>query len=448
MNEPRTTAAPDRVSRRAFLRRGATVATAAAFPTIVPASVLGADAPSNRITMGCIGVGRMGRGDMQSFMGFKELQVLAVCDVDANRAKDALSLVEKTYATRTPSGSWKGCIACGDFREVTDRPDIDAVMVCTPDHWHVLPALAAVRAGKDVFVQKPLSLTIEEGRALSDAARRYGRVVQVGSQQRSEYRFRFACELVRNGRIGTLQTVKVGVGADPATGLAPPMPVPPGLDYDMWLGPAPWHPYTEKRVHPQKGYGRPGWLRVSDYSGGMMTGWGAHHMDIAHWGMGCDTGGPIEIEGEAEFPKDGVWDVHGPFRVTYTYANGVLVTFADSRKLKQGVRFEGTDGWIQVWRGGMDASPKSLLTSVIRPDETRLYRSRSHKGNFLECIRTRAATAAPVETGHRSCTACLLANIALGLGRKLHWDPQRERFVDDPEADRFVSKPMRGAWHL
>ncbi len=436
------------ISRRDFVRSAAASVAAFAAPTIVPASVFGATAPSNRIALGCIGVGRMGRGDMRSFMGFPEVQVLAVCDVDSNRARDALALVEKKYGDKRRGGAFKGCAATGDFREVTSRDDIDAVMVCTPDHWHVLPALAAARAGKDVFLQKPLSLTIEEGRVLSDTVRRYSRVLQVGSQQRSDQRCRRGCELVRNGRIGKLHTVRVATGWDPATKLWPSMPVPKNLDYDMWLGPAPWAPYTEPRVHPQKGYGRPGWLRISDYSAGMVTGWGAHHMDIAHWGAGLERTGPVEIEAQAEFPEDGLWDVHGPFRIEYTYANGVKIIYTDSRKQKAGVRFEGTEGWVHVNRGYIDAHPKSLLKSRIRPGELHLYKSTNHKGNFLECIKTRGETVAPVEIGHRSCSACLLGNIAMRLGRKLKWDPDRERFVDDPEADRWISKPMRAPWRL
>ena len=436
---------PAILSRRKFLK---SAAAAIAAPTIVPSTVFGANAPSNRLHMGCIGVGRMGRGDMRSFMGFKDLQVVAVCDVDSNRAKDALQLVEQKYADHKRSGTYKGCAVTGDFREVTGRDDIDVVMVCTPDHWHILPAIEAAKAGKDIFLQKPLSLTIEEGRVLSNTVHRYGRVLQVGCQRRSDSRCRFGCELVRNGRIGKLHTVKVGTGADPATKLYPPMPVPENLDYNFWLGPAPYKPYTEKRVHPQEGYSRPGWLRVTDYSAGMVTGWGTHFIDIAHWGMGTELTGPVEIKGEATFPSDGVWDVHGPFLIEYQYANGVKVLYADSRKLKMGIRFEGTEGWVHVGHGKIETEPKSLLTSRIRPNEIHLYESRSHKGNLLDCIKTRRQTVAPVEVGHRTCTACLLGDIAMRLGRTLHWDPDREQFVNDPEADRWIGRPMRAPWRL
>jgi predicted dehydrogenase len=321
-------------------------------------------------------------------------------------------------------------------------------LIVTPDHWHTLSALAAAKAGKDIFLQKPLTLTIKEGRVLSDTVQRYGRVFQVGSQQRSEANFRFACELVRNGRIGKLQTVKVGFGTDPGTQPQPTMPIPENLDYDMWLGPAPWAEYTENRVHPQTGYGRPGWLRIQDYGAGMITGWGSHHLDIAQWGMGTEFTGPIEIVGQAEYPKDGLWNVHGAFRIEYTYADGVTLICADNKKNKPGVIFEGTEGWVYVDRGHLDTHPKSLLTSTIGPNETNLYKSNNHKANFLECIKSQAETVAPVEAGHRSCTVCLLGDIAMRLGRKLKWDPKQEQFTNDAEANRMLSRPMRSPWQL
>lgn len=436
------------LNRREFLKSSTAAGVALLGPMIVPASVFGADAPSERINVGAIGVGRMGNGDLGEALGAKQVQVVAVCEVDSNRAEAARQRVEKHYANRSPGGSYKGCAAYGDFRELIAREDIDAVQIATPDHWHVLPGVAAAQAGKDIFLQKPFSLTIEEGRVLSDTVRRYGRVFQVGSQQRSDSRFRQACELVRNGRIGELKTVKVGFGTDPGTGPQATMPVPPELDYDFWLGPAPWAPYTEKRVHPASGYGRPGWLRIADYGAGMITGWGSHHNDIAQWGMGTEYTGPVEIEAEAQFPKDGLWDVHGAFRIEYTYANGVKVTCADTRKNKQGVLFEGTQGWVYVKRGHIDANPKSLLDSTIKPNEIHLYKSTSHKGNWFECIKSRKETVAPPEVAHRSCSVCLLGEIAMRLGRKLKWDPDREEFINDAEANKMVSKPMRSPWHL
>lgn len=385
---------------------------------------------------------------MKEVLGFKQAQVIAVCDVDSKRVKHAQQLVETHYGSQSRDGNYKGCAEYKDFRELVARKDIDAVTISTPDHWHTLPAIAAAKAGKDIFLQKPLTLTIEQGRVLSDTVRRYGRVFQVGSQQRSDTNFRFACELVRNGRIGKLQTVKVGFETDPATEPQPPMPIPENLDYDMWLGPAPWAEYTEKRVHPQNDYGRPGWLRIQDYGAGMITGWGSHHLDIAQWGMDTEHTGPVEIVGQAEYPKDGLWDVHGAFHIEYTYANGVKLICADNKKNKQGILFEGTEGWVYVDRGLLDAHPKSLLTSTIGTNEIHLYKSNNHKANFLECIKSRAETIAPVEAGHRSCTVCLLGDIAMRLGRKLKWDPKQEQFTNDAEANRMLSRPMRSPWHL
>ena len=436
-----------KVTRREFLKSSA--GAAMLIPTIVPASVFGADAPSERITVGAIGVGRMGNGDLGEALGLGHVQVIAVCDVDSNRAKAAKDRVEKHYANKKAGGGYKGCTPYGDFRELIARNDIDAVQIATPDHWHIIPAIEAAKAGKDIFMQKPMSLAIHEGRILSDTVRRYGRIFQIGSQQRSDSRFRQACELVRNGRIGELKTVKVGFGTDPGTTPAAPMPVPDALDYDFWLGPAPWAPYTEDRVHPQNSLtARPGWLRISDYGAGMITGWGSHHLDIAQWAMGTEYTGPVEIQGEAEFPKDGLWDVHGDFRIEYTYANGVKVICADEKKVKGGVKFEGDKGWVWVTRGRIDAEPKSILQETIGAGETKLYVSNNHKGNFYDCVKSRAPTIAPVEVGHRSCSACLLGDIAMRTGRKLQWDPAKERFVNDDAANRMLSRPMRAPWRL
>ena len=417
-------------------------------PTIVPASVFGAEAPSNRVTIGCIGVGRQGTSDMKDFLGQPSAQIIAVCDLDTRRVANAKKTVETHYSRQSPGGTYKGCRTYGDFRELVAQADIDAVSIVTPDHWHALPAIAAAKAGKDIFLEKPLTLTIQEGRVLSDTVRRYNRVFQVGSQQRSDTRFRQACELVRNGRIGKVHTVKVGFGTDPGTGVEPVMSVPDNLNYDFWLGPAPREAYTEKRVHPQKDYGRPGWLRIADYGAGMITGWGAHHNDIAQWGLGTEYSGPVEIEGQTEYPKDGLWDVHGPFRIEYTYANGVKVICADEDKLKSGVTFEGDQGWVWVTRGRIDAEPKSLLTSTIGPNEIQLYKSNNHKGNFLDCVKSRAMTIAPVEIAHRSCTVCLLGDIAMHLGRKLKWNPDKEEFIGDEQANRMRAKTMRSPWTL
>ncbi|MEW6743757.1 MAG: Gfo/Idh/MocA family oxidoreductase [Planctomycetota bacterium] len=439
------------LSRRDFLARTAALAvgTGIAAPLVLPSTAFGKYAPSNRITLGCIGTGRIARtDDLPEFLALEGAQVVAVCDVDSKRRRDAKEQVDRHYAARFGKASYAGCAEHHDFRELVARDDIDAVLVCTPDHWHAIPVVAAAKAGKDIFVQKPLSLTIAEGRAMSDAVHRHGRVFLVGSQQRSDARFRQACELVRNGRIGELKTVKVGLPADPGCGEEAPMPVPPNLDYEMWLGQAPWAPYTEKRVHPQDGYGRPGWLRLQAYGAGMITGWGSHHLDIAQWGMGTEHTGPVSIEGTAVFPASGLWDVHGEFYIEFTYASGVKVICADEKRFRLGVRFEGTEGSIFVTRGEIAAEPPALLDSVIGPEEIHLYASDDHKRNFLDCVRSRALTVAPVEVAHRSCTVCLLGGIAMKLSRRLRWDPDRERFRDDDEANSMLSRPMRLPWRL
>lgn len=446
MNERK--AAKAAISRRDFLKSSAIGAATFSFPVIVPRSVFGAKAPSNRITIGCIGVGRMGLGNLEHFLKFDQVQVVAVCDVDSKRARNAKELVEKRYGEQETTGTYKGCDCYKDFRDVVARKDIDAVSIVTPDHWHAIPGIAAAKAGKDIFIEKPLTLTIPEGRLLSDTVRRYGRILQVGSQQRSDPTFCLACELVRNGRIGRLHTIKVGLPTDPGTGPVAPMAVPENLDYDMWLGPAPWAAYTEKRVHPQKDYSRPGWLRISDYGSGMITGWGSHHLDTAQWAMGTEYSGPVEIKGWAEYPKEGLWDVHGDFSIEYKYENGVKLICAANTRNKQGVLFEGTQGWIYVKRWTIDAHPKSILTSKIKPEEIHLYRNKDHKADFLDCIKSRAETVAPVEVGHCSCTVCLLGAIAMKLGRRLKWDPKGERFIDDVEANLMLSRPMRRPWHL
>lgn len=430
------------ITRRDFLKG---VASAVAGPYIVASSALGdgeRPAPSDRITVGCIGVGGMGTGNMRSFLGNSDVQVLAVCDLYETRREAARRGLEQHYAEQLQKGTYKGCAAYSDFRELLAREDIDAVSIATPDHWHVLLGIAAAQAGKDMYIEKPLSLTIAEGRALCDAVKRYRRVFQHGTQQRSDRNFRFACELARNRRIGKLHTIKVGSPASGETGVEPPMPVPPGFDYDTWLGPAPWAAYTEKRCQT------PYWYFISDYTIGFVAGWGVHHVDIAQWGNDTELTAPVEIEGQGVFPKDGLCDTALSWHIECKYANGVKMIYADNREIQQGVRFEGTDGWVWVERGQIDADPKSLLTSVIGPDGIHLCESADHRRNFLDCVKTRKQTIAPVEVAHRSTTICHLSHIAMLTGRKLRWNPDQECFVNDPEANRFLSRAMRSPWHL
>jgi predicted dehydrogenase len=425
----KTTKKVKTVTRREFLKSSVVTAAAFAVPTIVPSSVFGANAPSNRITIGSIGLGGMGTGNMKGFKGKSGSQVVALCDVDSGH-------LEK--ACQTAGLDEKSCY--NDFRDLLARDDVDAVVVSTPDHWHVPASIAAVKAGKDVYCEKPLTLTIAGGRALSDAVKRYGRVLQTGSQQRSGSEFRRACELVRNGRIGKLHTIKVGIPGNnrkcPPTWEA--KPVPEGFDYDMWLGPAPWEPYTEQRCHYQFRF-------ILDYSGGQMTNWGAHYLDIAQWGNGADDTGPVEIEGKGDFPESGLFTTAKKVDITYTYANGVklLLTTGGGN-----TRFEGSDGWVFVTRGKIDAEPKSLLKEKIGADEIKLYNSRDHKQNFLDCIKSRKDPIASAEIGHRSSTVCHLGNIAMLLGRKVKWDPKKERFINDSAADSMIGRSMRSPWRL
>jgi predicted dehydrogenase len=427
-----------KTNRRQFLQKTAgTALGAVAFPYVIPSSALGKAgnvAPSNRIVMGCIGVGSRGFRDMHTFLTKSEVQVVAVCDVDRNKRNRAQQLVNEKYGNND-------CAGYNDFREITERDDIDAVMTATPDHWHAIPAIAAARAGKDIHAQKPLAYSIEEGRAIVDAVEQYGIVWQTGSQQRSDWKFRFACELVRNGRLGKVHTVKVGLPNN--NGITnrstAPAPVPEELDYDMWLGPAPMVPYCPARCH--------GTFRfISDYSGGMITDWSGHHIDIAHWGMNTELGSPVEIEGTGTWPKGPLFDTVENYRFVCRYAEGF--TMIVSGEFPNGVRFEGEDGWVFVTRRKLDAEPKSLLESVIGPNEIHLYESRDHKQNFLDCVKTRSKTVAPADVAHHSIMVGHLGIAAIKLGRNLKWNPKKERFIDDDHANSMLSRSMRSPWHL
>jgi len=447
------------VTRRSFLK---TAAAAAAAPYVITSDALGAAgrAPaSDRIAMGFVGVGGQGSGHV-GMSGRGDIQTLAVCDVDARRREAARNRVERMYAQRKASGQYAGCAGYGDFQELVARRDIDAVLIATPDHWHALVSIAALKAGKDVYCEKPHSLTIGEGRAVCDAAERYGRVFQTGSQERSG-RGRYGCELVLNGRIGKVHTVRTylpcqgRLPADyvpeppgPAYGYKPEA-VPAGFDYDRWLGPAPWTPYNPRRCH-----GNFRW--VLDYSDGELTDRGAHVNDLAMWGNGTDRTGPVEIEGRGQFQK-GIYNVPVRYHVRYKFANGVtmITTSYNGREDNpdlggRGIQFEGTDGWlwIEVHGGGLKASSPDILKSPIRPEEIHLHRSPGHHEDWIRAIRTRGPTVAPCEAGHRTSSLLHLGLIAMILGRKLKWDPDKEIFPDDAEATRMVLRPMRSPWHI
>lgn len=439
MSEKQSPVRKKEISRRAFLGGGA---GALLFPTIVPASALGRGkrlAPSNRIVMGFIGVGGQGTQHLVGgvwtqkggFVSREDVQVVAICDVNAQRRENAGNLVNQAYGN-------KDCVLYRDFRELLARKDVDALLIATGDRWHPLLGIAAAKAGKDAYCEKPSSVTIEEVLAMRDAVRRYGTVLQVGTQQRSSQSFRFACELVRNGYIGDVKEVIVGVGA----GFTfydcrlPAKPVPEWLDYDMWLGPAPWRPYNPDYVG--------GWMAYRDLSGGEMTNWGAHHFDIAQWGLGMDNSGPVEI-----IPPNGK-DVDV---LTYRYASGALVKRDPDRLAREsgegnGVMFVGTKGKVAVWRYDLKTWPENLKHQPIGPNEIHLHACDNHHTDFLNSVRTRSRPGADIAVGARSITVCHLGNIAYELGRPVRWDPSRERFDNDPDAERLFSRRMRTPWSL
>ena len=452
------------ISRRGVLKAGASMTALAGFPMIVPSTVLGQCAPSKRINVGAIGVGRISRvHDMPGILKYDQARIIAVCDLDARRLAEGKQFVNDYYGKKTGT-RYDGVAAYNNYHDLLANKDIDAVVISTPDHWHALLGVAAVQAGKDVYLQKPASLTIAEGRVLSNAVQASGRILQIGSQQRSSVQFRYAAELVRNGRIGDLQRVEVGLPGDPAGGDATPQAVPEGFNYETWLGETPYVPYTLDRVHPLEGYGRPGWLRVRQFGAGMITGWGAHHIDSAHWGMDTEYTGPVEVEVDhVEFPTHGLWDVHGAFRTQALYSNGVRMSI--SGDFPNGIKFYGTKGWIFVSRGNesvttsdpvqrlkdssaLAASDPKIIQSVIGPDEIHLYKSADQHGNWLDCIITRNRPVSPVELGHRACSTCLVHDIAMVLHRKVHWDPVKERFKNDDEANALLSRPQRAPYRF
>jgi len=435
------------ISRRAFLK---SASIGVAVPYIISSSALGGDvrpAPSNRLTLGLIGLGSMGLRHVKGFLQEDDCRIVAVCDVDAGRLKAAAREVNKHYSN-------EDCSLYRDFREIISNDEIDALCIAVPDHWHSIPAIEGIRAGKDIYGEKPLALTISEGRAMVEAVHRYNCVWQTGSWQRSTAHFRFGCELVRNQRIGTLRRVDVGMGGGFNPGGGQPtvnrigpgavMPVPEGFDYEMWLGPAPRAEYTEKRCHWNFRWNM-------DYAGGQVTDWGGHHIDIAHWGMDCDETGPVKVAGVGVFPEDGLWNAAYDYDFECTYENGVRLRVASNNHCPQGVRFIGDKGWVHITRSKLDANPKSLLKEKIGPEEIHLARPagdhrQGHRRDFLDCVKTRAQTITPVDIGHRSATVAHLGNIAMVLGREIRWDPEREQIINDPEAGRMLGRSMRSPW--
>ena len=428
------TSASQDISRRSFL---AGSAAAIALPTVIPGSVLGKDGAtpaSDRIGMGHIGVGGRGSGHLGGFIGRKDAQVIAVCDPYKSKCASAKARVDKKY---------KGCATYQDFRKLLAHKDIDAVIIASPENWHALHSIHAVRSGKDVYCEKAISLTIAEGRAMCKAVRRYNRILQVGTQQRSDSRFRLACQLVRNGYLGKVHTVKVGVPGGRQLKTMPAKDAPPDIDYKMWLGPAPWSPYTDQKCTFN-------WYFMQDYCAGWIQSWGVHHCDIALWGLPQLGKGLIKASGTATFPTEGPANTSITWNTKITAADGTVMTFCSNREKghPQGVRFEGDKGWIHVRRGAIKAEPASLLQTAFKASDEKLYVSTNHHNNFMDGIRTRKDPAAPIEAGHRATAISLVADTATRLKREVTFDWDKEKYVKDPAADNMLVRSMTAPWRI
>jgi len=432
------------LSRRRFLQTAAAAGAALSVPVVIPGAALGKDetvAPSERITVGMIGVGRQTHfKNLPQFLKMPDVHVAAVCDVDAWRLENAKKAIEAQYAKSTASGTYKGCDTYVDFQELLARKDIDAVMIATPDHWHVPMALAAMEAGKDVSLEKPITRTIAEGRRLSDTSARRKRVFRVDSEFRTTRGVHLAATLIRNGRLGKIVRVTTCVPqSDVGCPAQPEMPVPEGLDYERWQGPAPRAPYTELRVHKPKAYDRPGWMRHLYYCDGMITNWGTHLNNGAMWCTDLERTGPVEVEGTGTYPPpDSFWNVLLKFEVKYRFASGLEWTYRTETPY---FLIEGTEGWIRADFSKIEAEPASLLTSKIGPDEIH-FRQKSDKQDFIDCVKTRQETLEPAEVGHRVTSLCHLGHIAIQVGGKLKWDPQQEKFLDNDAANALIDKPI------
>ena len=444
-------------SRRRFLRTaGALAVGAPVVPLVLPRSVFGANAPSNRITMGFIGMGRQAQGaNVPGFIALPEVQILAVCDVDRWRLDAGRKQVEAYYAKNRPSGAVNGCAVYHDFRDLLARADIDAVMISTPDHWHAPMAVAALKAGKDVALEKPITRHIDEGRIIADLCAKHQRVFRVDSEFRSLEPMHRAVELVRNGRIGKLLTMRTGSPKEDF----PPEPevvaaAPPELDYDLWLGPAPQVPYLQKRVHtPHDLKSRPGWMRNLDYCDGMIANWGTHLNDIAQWGANTERTGPVEIKATGKFHDGKVWNVLESFDARYRFANGVELAYQMGQPH---VRFEGEKGWIQVnyiadklHPDRLQASDPAILKEKIGPEEIH-FPLKTEKRDFIDAVKSRGQTLEDAEVGQRTTSLCHLAHISIQLGGvPLRWDPDKERFLDNEAANKLIHRPpLRAPWSL
>ena len=442
------------MQRRRFLKSAGLAAAAAAAPTILPSRLFGAQAPGNRVNLAFIGTGRQAQGlNIPQFIAVPGVHVVAVCDVDAWRMNEAKGLVERTYAAQSSSGSYTGCATHRDFREVLARRDVDAVMISTPDHWHIPMALLALQAGKDVSLEKPISRFIGEGRRLVDTVATHKRVFRVDSEFRSLERFHRAAELVRNGRLGRLHTIRVSspkeeFPAEPAIEAPPPA----DLDYDMWLGPAEKVPYMQKRLHaPRDIKSRPGWFRSKLFADGMLTNWGAHLVDICQWANDTERTGPVEVQATGRYHDDPVWNVLETFDARYTFANGVRMFYTMDQPR---IRFEGDKGWLQVHYSKsaahpefLEASSPDILNARFGDGDTR-FPLRSERVDFIEAVKSRGQTMEDAEVGQRTISICHLAHIGIQRqGAVLKWDPARERFTNDEAANALLQgPPPRKPW--
>ena len=444
------------LNRRLFLKSIALTAGAAGVPAVLPSSVFGAGravAPGNRISVACIGLGNRGTANLTGMLGLAEAKVVAVCDVHEGQQAAGKKLVDDHYGNRD-------CKAYRDFRELLARKDLDAVLVCAPDHWHPLMAIEAARHGKHIYCEKPMGWSVRAARAAQRAVEDAKVVFQFGTQQRSERKFLQACELVRNGKIGQLKTILVGVpGSVSSAPKQPTEPVPRELDYDLWLGPAPMAPYCRQRCRPYNDKEKWSvWYSISDYCLGMIGNWGVHHLDIAQWGNNTELSGPAEVEGTGVFPKDLLTDCAVSWQVENRYANGVTLVHMNDNASKahplqvggfgHGVTFLGTEGWVHVRRGSIEANPESLLTIKPGPNDVQLFASEDHHANFLDAVKGRTQPAAPINVAVRVDTLCNLQQIAIKLRRKLRWDPVKEEFLNDDEASRMLDRPMRAPWKV
>jgi len=411
-------------------------------PSIVPASALGAEgdvAPSNKITLGCIGVGGMGRANMRSLLPLPDARILAVCDTYEDRRKKAKSMVDAKYGDA-------GCAMYADFRKLLARKDIDAVVISAQDHWHALMVTAAAEAGKDIYCEKPLGVSVEESRLMRDVVRKTKRVLQTGTWQRSKEQFQRACTLARNGYVGKIHTVEVaapGPRYKPKyAGTLDPQPVPGGFDWDMWRGPAPTKPYNPGRV------AWPDWYLIWDYCVGFICNWGVHHLDIANWGCPSIGSVPFEVTCKADYRNQGFTDNVNGWDATFTYPGGFEMVFKDSSKQKQGCRFIGDQGWVHVNRAGIWAEPESLLTLEFKDSDRRLTDATNHSGNFLTCVRSRKDPVSDVDAAHTASILGMLADIAARRKKKLAWNPKTERFQNDDEANKMLRRTMCNGWKL